>query len=237
MSLPSVVAPMDNATNVHQLSRINPVLGLSLGEMDYLRGWKDDFHGHTIDPSRYAFDTAGVGSLSFRVNHLGFEPSGWMRGTSGPGAGRYSRVWLGNAIDTRPSLDADFGWAMAVRWRIDVVGSSAMRFGAGNVGGTREIVAGYNSGLGANWIVTCTDGGGASTTAAATGPAIDTSYWMGLNVTDTEVNLTLNGALIVTHTTNIPGDLLTPEIFVVSNAGNTVKLDVDVWGTMPREQP
>ena len=231
MSLPSISPDMLSAGGNHFLSRTVPSLGISLSEMDYLRAWRDDFLGNTLDANRYATAINGVGSVAF-VTTPGTVPAGWIQGSAGAGAGRYSRLWLGDAVDGLPSLDADAGWAMIVRWQTNNLTNAVIAFGAYDLGAGRYCLAQYDSAVGANWLITSRDGA-ASTTAAAFGPAINTTYWMAMEVEADHARLCVNGVEAVDKITNIPHEILTPMIYVFSR-GNATTLSVDLWDVIPR---
>lgn len=231
MSLPSLAPDMLNAGGNHFLSRVVSSLGISLGEMDYLRGWRDDFLGHTLDPNRYTTEISGVGSSAF-VMTPATVPAGWIQGLAGPAAGRFSRLWLGNAADGFPALDADDGWAMVVRWQTNNITNASISFGAYESTGSRYCLGRYDSSVGANWLIASNDGA-ASTSAATFGPVITTSYWMAMEVEADHARLCVNGVEAVDKITNIPHEILTPIIYVISR-GNATTLSVDYWRVIPR---
>lgn len=232
MSLPSLAAPMKAADDVHYLSRFLTFLGISVSELDYLRGHEDDFMGHTLDTvSRYTTAISGAGSAAF-VSYTATVPAGWIAGSAGAGAGRYSRLWLGNAVDGFPCLDADLGWLAMIRWQCNSVTSLSFWFGAAYSGFTRYLLAGYDSTAGANWLIASNDGG-ASSSAAALGPAINTKYWLALEASSGLAKLYLNGSPIITKTTNIPTEILTPVLYIQSSGGAGM-LAVDYWANKSR---
>src|SRR4030042_640258 len=109
MSLPSVSPDLLNAGSNRFLSRLVPMLGISLSEMDYLRGWKDDFLGDAIADQYDVTDVVGAGSGIDLWDGL---HGGQVRLGAGAAAGRYAALWLGTSGGANDSLCANPGFVM-----------------------------------------------------------------------------------------------------------------------------
>lgn len=207
-------------------------LGVTLAELDYLRGWKDDFFGDAID-ARYASSIVGVGSGLSLVDGA---HGGWLRLTAGPAAARYAYLWLGDAIGGQDTLDADEGWIQISRMKLSHTTNFLAMFGVYNAALAHYIQAGYSSAVGANWLLRGSDGApwnNASTVAA------DTDWhWHVLNVYPItggrRVDYYLDGSLIASQTANVPATVLTPILISYSLGAAARSMDVDYWAVIPR---
>ena len=91
-----------------------------------LRGWRDDFLGDSLH-EQYTPVSAGAGSSGALQDNA---HGGIYRLTSGPAAGRYHYLWLGNAVDGFDTLDADYGWVQIVRMAVSATTNFSGIFGA-----------------------------------------------------------------------------------------------------------
>ena len=232
MRQPSKARQDLRAGSDHFLRRVNPLIGCPLGELDYLRGHKDDFFGDFIR-DEYDQQVNGVGSFIVLLDAV---HGGQINLTSGPGNARYAELWLGNRAGNYDTLGADEGWIQIARLKVNVIAAgnfdTSMR--SGNAAGTRQIFVGINTWLSAaNWVIHCVDFAGNSTTD--TGVAFDTDWhWHTAEVSSDQVNYYLDGALIGTHTTNVPADILTPCLISYSGGAVARNVNVDFWAVIPR---
>lgn len=211
-------------------------LGVSLGELDYLRGWKDDFLGDALH-EQYTTEFAGVNSI---VATLWPDAhGGWVNLQSGDGAGRYSRLWLGDAVDGYATLDADEGWVQIVRMKISHTTNIAAEFGAWNSTTNDVILAGINTPVvAANWSIITRTGGGA-VNSVDSGEAADTDWhWHVLDVYPItggrQVDYFVDGNLIATTTVSVPIIPITPIVRCYSAAAAIRTNDLDYWAVIPR---
>lgn len=231
--LPSTSPDLRDAGSNSFLHRHVQVLGISLGEMDYLRGWKDDFLGDQL-ADQYTSATNGVGSF---VALLDAVHGGAATLTSGAGVGSYAQLWLGDAADNYDSLNANSGWAMAVYMSLSASTNITAYLGTSNAGINRYILAGADTAVGGNWYLWCRDGAlPAGLTTVDSTIAIDTDYhWHVIEANSTdEVNYYLDGAPIATCTTNIPGTTRTPLVECYSPADSLRNVELNCWLAIPR---
>lgn len=210
-------------------------LGASFGELDYLRGWEDDFFGRAVHP-QYLVEIVGAGST---VTFLTPFHGGALRLTSGPAAGRYARLWLGDGADGYATLDADYGWVQITRMAISHTTNLAINFGAMNSTGNDYIFAGINTTVvAANWSLLTRTGGGALNNVDS-GVAADTDWhWHVLDVFPItggrQVDYYIDGSLIATTTVSVPIIVLTPIVYCYSAAAAIRNVDLDYWAVIPR---
>ena len=218
----------------HFLRRVNPLIGCPLGELDYLRGHKDDFFGDLLR-DEYTSSVNGVGSF---IVLLDAAHGGQVSLTAGPGSGRYARLWLGDAADGYDTLDVDDGWVMIVRMKNNTSGGAwAIQFGAADAAGARYNRAGINTLVSAaNWMVQTNNGAAGSTVSAV---AFDTNWhWHTISAYPItggyQIDYWLDGGLIVSHTTNIEANARTPYLEVYSLDATLRSANIDFWAVIPR---
>lgn len=207
-------------------------IGASLGELDYLRGWKDDFLGDALH-EQYTIQTVG-GAVALQ-NQVGGVVRMIANVAGGPG--NYARLWLGDAADGYATLDVDEGWIQMGRLQISDTTTIQANMGARDAAGNNLIDVGYDSVVGANWILRTRTGGGAINTVDS-GQAADTDYhWFVLPVSLVSAVRTadfyLDGSLVASTTTSVPAIALTPVLTAVQTGGNRA-LRADVWNVIPR---
>lgn len=212
-------------------------LGASFGELDYLRGWKDDFLGDALHEQ---YTTSIVGANSIVATLWDNAHGGWANLQSGDGNARYSRLWLGDAADGYDTLDADEGFVLIARMRINAIGAGNFNaiMGTSDAAFTRVIEVGINIWQhAANWMIFCVDAGGNSTTN--TGVAFDSDWHVhiaevGPTATGRQVDYWLDGSLIGSQTTNIDTSPRTGVIQSYSGGAVIRNMDVDYWIVIPR---
>ena len=221
----------------HFISKMIPGVG-TWGEIDALRGWKDDFFGDSIH-EQYTAVSAGAGSGGALQNNA---HGGVYLLTAGATSGFYHYLWLGNAADGYATLDADLGWVQIAYLRhIDsgAAGNQQTTFGASNAAISRYIQAGINEVVVAgNWMIDCQDAAGRTTVDS--GVAYDSGWhWHVLSVYPItgggrQADYLLDGALIASNTANIFTDPITPIIRCYAQSANQRRLELDFWGVIPR---
>jgi len=233
MSLPSVSPELLRAGDNRFLSRFIPMLGISLSEMDYLRGWKDDFFGDALFTGYFGALNLG-GGAALQSIHGGVE-----RLSAAAAAGSYFRLWIGNPAGIgADTLDADEGWVMLVRMRISSTTNIYARVGARDNAGNNVVDVGANIGGGANWYLT-TRVGGAAYQYADSGVASDTDWhWHVIDVKpitggNRQADYFLDGTFRASST-NVAAVNLTPLAFCQAAAVAAKDLDLDFWGVIPR---
>jgi len=220
----------------HFIGKLIPGVG-RWGELDVLRGWKDDFLGDSLHEQ---YTTQLVGGAVNLPATAGGDHGGIIGFRTNAGANNFARLWLGDAANSYASLDADEGWLMFVRMKVNVsiAGNFHVALGARNVAGTRVARCGIHSWVIANnWSIEGTDGLG--TTRTDTLVAFDTDWhWHVLDVYPIigarQIDYWLDGSLIGSHATNVPTDILTPYISVYNIDAAARSIDVDVWAVIPR---
>lgn len=211
-------------------------LGISLGELDYLRGWKDDFFGGALH-EQYTTDFAGANSIIATLWNAAH--GGWVNLQSGDGAGRYSNLWLGDAANGKATLDADEGWVQIVRMVISHTTNIAATFGATNSTFNDFILAGMNTtAVAANWMLQTRTGGGAINTVDS-GVAADTDWhYHALEVYPDagarRVDYWLDADKIATTLVSVPIFWITPIVRCYSTAAAIRVNTLDYWAVIPR---
>jgi len=209
-------------------------IGVTLTELDYLRGHLDDFFGDQL-LDEYTTVVVGAGSsVSLVPGHGGWV---WLR--AGPANGRSAKLWLGDATDLWPTLDADYGYVIAVRMVINRTTNIQATIMVGNAASTRYIAYGIRTDMVANnWMIRTVDGVGGSN--LDTGVATDTDpHWHVANVYPItggrQIDYFLDGAPIGSKTTNMPNELLTPNLYCQNrNVAADCDMRVDTWDVIPR---
>lgn len=222
----------------HFLRRVCPQIGVPLGEIDYLRGHKDDFFGDFL---RDEYDTEITGAGSIVATLVNGAHGGWVNLHAGAGAGRRSILWLGDQVRGYATLGADEGWTQIIRMKCSAVTDATLIFGVFDQDGLAQdlIVVGYltpNSAT--NWVIVTRTGGGA-VNVEDSGVAADTDWhWHALNVFPItggrQVDYFLDGARIATTITDVPAQIITPLIRAQAGVAATRELDVDFWAVIPR---
>jgi len=210
-------------------------LGGTLTELDYLRGWKDDFFGDLLQ-DQYAVAQIGGGSVTLVNNSHG----GWAQILAAAGAANYTRLWLGNAADGFATLDADYGWTMLVRMALESVVSVSVTIGSMNSTLNDFIFCGFDSSaLGGRWNISVRTGGGA-VAQVDSGIASDAATHMHrIDVYPItggrQVDYYLDGNRIAFSThASIPPAVLTPLIRVYNRGAATRSAYPDYWAVIPR---
>jgi len=223
---------LDIASN-HFLRR-NPgyPLGVTLTELDYLRGHNDDFFGDQI-ADEYSTTLVGGSTVALTTPAHG----GVCLLTSGPAAANYANLRLGGGYNT---LDADEGWLMITRMRVSHTTDIAGDFGAfdGNIWNDVILVGINTAFIAANWIIVTRTGGG-GWNAVNSGVAADTDWhWHAASVYPIaggrQVDYYLDGALIASTTVSVPTVVLEPVVRVNLGAAATRYNYLDVWDVIPR---
>lgn len=208
--------------------RRNPgyAIGVTLTELDYLRGWKDDFFGGSLhEQYSIAANLGGFGAFSDGAH------GGVYRLFTGAANGSYFFLYLGGGFET---LDPDEGWVMGTRMKISSTASLYGDFGAIGPAWNNTILAGIDTGLVANnWYIQSRRAG--VRTFIDTGVAADTGWhWHWLEVRTNLIKYFLDGNLIATKTDNVPTISLQPIVKCGSYAAAEKRLDLDTWIVIPR---
>ena len=235
MSLASVSPELLRAGDNRFLSRFVPSLGISLSEMDYLRGWKDDFFGDVI-ADQYSTTVAGGASVNY-PGTAGGAHGGDIRLSTPAAAGAEATLYLGTQADTYRTLATANGWVLICKMRVSsVAGNLNAYFGVRDNANNNIIGAGlFQAGLGSNnWAILTRSGGGAIAGNASTIVA-DTNYHvLCLVATPGRLDLYVDGGYAVTRTVNVPAGVLTPQISIYVNAAIARNMFADYWITIPR---
>ena len=210
-------------------------LGISLGEIDYLRGWRDDFLGQSLDV-KYTQVVMGVGS-NITLRH---EVGGVVRMQSGGAATRYALLELGDGAGSYEPLDADYGWVQMGYLRLGSTADIYAGLYAYNSGGAELLVTGIRTDVVANnWIIRAHDGVAFAHTD--TGVAADTDWHLHIqhvyttDVPGYQIDYWLDGRKIGSQTVRVPTVLLAPGLISYTVAGAAVKnLYADIWNVIPR---
>lgn len=225
---------VDTLTN-RFISKTIPGVG-AWGELDVLRGWKDDFLGDSLAPQYTTWVIGAGGSTTLLAAH-----GGVVRLRVDVALNDFQNLVLGDAADNYTTLDADEGWVMY--WRAQIPSLADLQATAGGylVGGASDhIYAGFRVDVSAaNWILRCSDGAG--TTNVDTGVAADTNYhWHGLSAYvngdgNRQADYKLDNTLIGSTTGNVTANLLTPMLLNVNRVGGAKRnFDIDFWAVIPR---
>ena len=233
--LPSVAPDMRDAGSNSFLLRHIQTLGISLGEMDHLRGHKDDFFGDQIN-DEYEQETVGAGST---ITLADTAHGGWVQLRAGDDPGRYSRLWLGASAGGYNTLDADEGWVQMALIKYPFANTDVVHMmgAAATPAFGGYIQLGLDTAIGANYIIQCFDG---VLTTTDSGIAADNAWhWHVADVYPItggrQVDYYLDGALIAYQTTNVPTTVLTP-FGITYNRGTAIRRsDWDYWGVIPRQ--
>lgn len=210
-------------------------LGISLSELDYLRGWRDDFFGDSLHPQYSTVaNLGGTGALQDPAH------AGIYRLNSAAAVGSSFGLYLGGGYDT---LDADRGWVQFVRCRIRATTDILAIFAAVLTAGAANFIQPcIDTGVNANWRFRIRTGGGA-VTHVDSGVAADTDWhWHAIpayppSAGNRQVDHYLDGRLINSYavTANIPGAVMEPFNHCQSLAVVTKQLDIDTWILIPRD--
>jgi hypothetical protein len=198
-----------------------------------LRGWQDDFFGDQLK-DEYTPQATGAGSSVALVDGA---HGGWVRLISGPVGGRSGRLWLGDAADGFDTLDADEGWTQIVRMKLNDVSDQTTVFGTGNAGNNRYIRAGLRTASSANWMVQTNDG---VATVTASSVAADTNWHIHrlevypITGGGRQVDYFVDGVELLSKTTNVPTDIISPFVLIVSVIAASEQVDVDSWKVLPK---
>lgn len=196
-------------------------LGATLTELDYLRGWKDEFSGDAFH-EQYTPASAGVGTSVTLVNSA---HGGWTRLNAGLANGNSAMLVLGNTLAPfYYMLDADNGYCIISRLRLHA--TTNIQAGVVTFEWTNQyrIFCGLRTDIHANnWIIRCLNAAGNSFTN--TGVLADTNWHthimkVGPTTTGHRVDYFLDGGLIGTHTTNIYNGLLHPVLWCINRGGS-----------------
>uniref|UniRef100_A0A6M3M4R2 Uncharacterized protein n=1 Tax=viral metagenome TaxID=1070528 RepID=A0A6M3M4R2_9ZZZZ len=234
MSLPSISPELLRAGDNRFLSRFVPSLGISLSEMDYLRGWRDDFLGLAIHEQYTAVSGVGSGGGLASVH------GGVYVLAAGAAAGAYHHLWLGNAADGYATLDADLGWVMMANFNVSQTTSIAGDFGARDAASNNIIRAGLNTTVvAANWSIVTRTGGGAINSVDSGIPADINRHWHVLNVYPItgglrQVDYSLDGTQIATTIVSVPTIVLTPIVTIYAVLAAARAMGLDFLGVIPR---
>lgn len=206
-------------------------LGISLGELDYLRGWKDDFFGDALaDQYTVAVNAGGV---ILRDTYHG----GHIRIRANAGIGNWARLWLGDAVGGYDTLDADEGWVQIARARFYDDTNCTMLFGATDVTINNDSIWAGN--IAGTWQLRCTSGGVTTTVNSGIAVDVNNQHWHVIDAYPTDagrqVDYYLDGTPIASCTTNVPTVFITPIWYVLNNdAGDLKQVGLDYWAVIPR---
>jgi len=217
------------------LSRYVSMLGISLSEMDYLRGWKDDFLGDQPADQYDVTDVVGAGSS---ITLLDAAHGGQIGLRAGDDPGRYARLWLGASAGGYNTLDADEGWVQIGLIKYPFLNTDVVHMmgAAATPAFGGYIQVGLDTAIGANYIIQCFDG---VLTTTDSGVAVDNAWhWHVADVYPItggrQVDYYLDAAPIASQTTNVPAVVCTP-YGITYNRGDAVRRsDWDYWAVIPR---
>jgi len=222
---------LDIASN-HFLRR-NPgyPLGVTLTELDYLRGSNDDFFGDAID-AKYSTTFAGAGTITPQNNMHG----GVIKLLTGALVNDYSALRLAQNYNTLQAQTGS-GWIMLVRAKVNETTNRTYRFGAGDFGvWNNYITPTVDTALAnPNWYLRTRTGGGALNDVDS-GVAADTNWhWHALEVRQDYAAHYLDGDRINQTVIAIPNAAFI-EAFMYTLTTTTVAKStyVDVWDVIPR---
>jgi hypothetical protein len=209
------------------------MLGPSLGEIDYLRGWRDDFLGDSL-AGQYTTTISGAGDVTLMDDIHGGVCR--IRGTTA--VGNYALFWLGNNADGYSTLGADPGWVQLWYGYIGSTADIRHRMGAKDVANNNLIWFGANTVVGGNWILQVRSGGGAWETYDS-GIPIDTGcHWFAMEAyptTNRKVDVYMDGNLIAyVDSANVPATIVTPFIFCETRVAGSKAFYCDTWAVIPR---
>lgn len=225
MRLPGTDREAIDRLKNHFISKMIPGVG-TWGELDVLRGWKDDFLGKAFH-EQYTVDPIGAGSSIALVDSA---HGGWARLTSGPDAGDQAFLWL-----DMKTLDTDEGFIQICRGRISHSTSVFFNPGAAWVAATNdycEVLC--NTDWTNNWMIASDNGTGAVTWVDS-GVPIDTGWhWHCLIASVGRLEHWLDGSLINVKTDKVPTVVMTPFIRCRRRAAVVRWADVDYWGVIPK---
>lgn len=234
MRLPGTDREAIDRLKNHFISKMIPGVG-TWGELDALRGWKDDFLGDQL-ADQYTAVSSGAGSSGALLNN--YHGGAYLL-TAGAGAGFFHYLWLGDAADGFATLDADIGWLMLARCRMSHITNIVGDFGALDSAHNNIIQAGISTAAPAgNWLLVTRTGGGAVNNVNS-GIAADTdTHWHALNVYPItggrQVDYFLDGIQIATTTVSVPTIVLTPLARCRAVAAAARAVTLDYWGVIPR---
>lgn len=211
-------------------------LGISLSELDYMRGWRDDFLGHSLDV-RYTSMVGGAGSTISLRNQVG----GVVRVQSGGAATRYAVLELGDFAGGYEPCDADQGWVQIAYAKLDEITDIYAGLYAHNFGGLEIVFTGVRTDVVANnWIIRTHDGVAFAHTD--TGVPTDTDYHLHVqhvyptDVPGYQIDYWLDGGIIGSQTTRIPTVQLAPALLCYTIAGAaTRQYRINFWNMIPRD--
>lgn len=217
-----------------RLTAPNLDLGIEIGYLEMMRGFKDDFLGDALH-EQYTPVSVGAGSGGALQNNF---HGGAYRLTAGATNGFYHQLWLGNAVDGFATLDADLGWIQIARFALSHTTTITGDFGAIDAASNNIILAGLNTTWSANWsLITRIGGGGVN--VVDTGVAPDTNpHEHVLNVYPDagarRVDYWLDGDKIATTTVSVPTAVITPIARCWALAAAARDNDLDFWGVTSR---
>lgn len=191
-----------------------------------LRGWRDDFLGDAL-ADQYTAVAGGTIALQDSMH------GGIIRLTTSGAAWNISQLWLGANADTARTLRSTEGWIMLCRFCLNTNTNVQLMLGAQNNARTRQIFFGLVTGWAPNWLLVAQDGGGTTASAGTAGISDTNWHWVRMEVIPSELRAYLDGALVITHTTNIPADYLTPVIDVRAEVAVAKNVDVDYIAWIP----
>jgi len=206
---------------------------------DTTRGRNDDFFGKALAPDQYTPVSNGAGSggtLAYATHGL---PRGVYRLTAGAGVGFYHLLWLGDAANTYPTLDADDGWVMTARMSISATTSMFGMVGARDAAYSNAIDCGLKTdSIADNWIIRTRTAAGAinivdSGVAADTNPHSHALRVYPIAGGLRQVDYSLDQLVIATTTVAVPTAALTPYIIGYAIAAASRYVDLDHWAIMP----
>ena len=202
-------------------------LGVTLTELDYLRGWKDDFLGDFL-ADQYSTVVTGAGAAAL----VGGAHGGIYGVSANAGIGNAVHLWLGDAVDGHTTLDADEGWVQLIYWWGDYALCGA-QFGVTDAAYNNFILCGAENA--ANWVVRTRTGGGGISTGDSGIAADGSPHWMACVASTGRVDLFIDGSLAVTAIANVPVAVLTPLVFVYNYSAIAAKTRyIDYWAVIPR---
>ena len=242
MRLPSKTRPDVVASSNHFLRRVNSIVAVPLGEIDYLRGNTDDFFGDFIMDEYEQQTVGGAGSQIYLYDGGAGNTGGGVYMQTHAAIGAYARLWKGNSAYNYDTLDADDGWVQICRAKVQsVAGVGTDYFAnplAAETAGGNAIFVEYDSTVSANWLLESQSGGGAITQTDSGVAKDENWHWHTLRVYPItgghQADHYLDGALINSKTTDMPNAVLTPFVRIHTLSAATRSMRLDFWRVFPR---
>lgn len=196
--------------------------------------WSDHFLGEAFR-DEYDKDL----STGSTIQLMDAAHGGVLEFKAGAGQWRRAILWLGDAAGNYDTLDADEGWMMRARFKLDVITNILARMGARDASQNNAIYVGATINTGPNWYVQTRTGGGGWNNVASD-VAVDTEWHeheMSVYPTDApghQVDYWLDGTVIASTTVDVPTAVLTPMLAVTTAVASVKKAYFDRWDVIVR---